>query len=125
MKQLHVRLDVCSLVALGLLSGCSFYARGPDDYRTAVRNAIDVKGPSVEDCYKSARQQNPAAAGAVVVRFDVEPKTGQIVRPEVVKEQTTADEALQRCVLDSLAGLKLDPPDQRLGQATFRWEFHG
>ena len=113
---------VCALAAL---SGCTFYARGPDAYRQAVRNVLDTKSPAVESCYNGARAQNPQSQGAVVVRFDVEPKTGNIVRPEIVKEQTTADETLQRCVLESLAGLKLDPPDQRLGQATFRWDFHG
>jgi hypothetical protein len=113
------------VLALLLLGGCSFYARGPDAYRQAVRNMLDTKSPTVESCYNGARAQNPQSQGAVVVRFDVEPKTGDIVRPEIVKEQTTADETLQRCVLESLAGLKLDPPDQRQGQATFRWEFHG
>jgi hypothetical protein len=116
-------LVVSALVALALTGGCSFYARGPDAYRQAVRNVVDTKAPAVETCYKSAKEQNPQSQGAVVVRFDVEPKTGDIVRPEIVKEQTNADETLQRCVLESLAGLKLDPPDQRLGQATFRWDF--
>jgi hypothetical protein len=112
-------------IALAASSGCTFYARGPDAYRQAVRGVVDTKSPALESCYKSAKEQNPQSQGAVVVRFDVEPKTGNIVRPEIVKEQTNADETLQRCVLESLAGLKLDPPDQRLGQATFRWDFHG
>lgn len=119
------RVSLVSVVSLVSLAGCTFYARGPDDYRQAVRKVLDTKSPAVEGCYKSAREQGPQSQGAVVVRFDVEPKTGEIVRPEVVKEQTTADEALQRCVLESLAGLKLDPPDQRKGEATFRWEFSG
>jgi hypothetical protein len=118
-------LEAGVLLGCVALGGCSFYARGPDDYRQAVRNMLDTKSAGLEGCYKSAREQNPQSQGAVVVRFDVEPKTGDIVRPEVVKEQTTADEILQRCVLESLAGLKLEPPDQRQGQATFRWEFHG
>jgi hypothetical protein len=112
-------------VLLALLGGCTFYARGPDAYRQAVRNVLDTKSPALESCYNSSKQQNPESQGAVVVRFDVEPKTGNIVRPEIVKEQTSADETLQRCVLESLAGLKIDPPDQRLGQATLRWDFHG
>jgi hypothetical protein len=112
-------------VALALLGGCTFYARGPDAYRQAVRSVLDTKSPSLENCYNSTKEQNPQSQGAVVVRFEVEPKTGNIVRPEIVKEQTSADETLQRCVLESLAGLKIDPPDQRLGQATFRWDFHG
>jgi hypothetical protein len=118
-------ISAATAALLALLGGCTFYARGPDAYRQAVRTVLDTKSPALESCYNSSKEQNPQSQGAVVVRFDVEPKTGNIVRPEIVKEQTSADETLQRCVLESLAGLKIDPPDQRLGQATLRWDFHG
>ncbi len=110
-------------VALVTLSACSFYARGPEDYRKAVRNVLDTKADEVESCYKRAHEQNAEAKGSVAVRFDVAPKTGDIANPQVIKEETSADETLQRCVLDSLSGLKLDPADQRKGEATFRWQF--
>lgn len=111
------------LVAAALLAGCSFYARGPDDYRTAVRAVLDTRQPQVKDCYAQTLKADESAKGKVVVRFDVEPKTGLIQNPTVVEDKTTANPALQQCVLGSLEGLKLDPADQRKGEATFAWDF--
>ena len=39
--------------------------------------------------------------------------------------QSTAPDNLQNCVVKALEGVKLDPPDQREGQATFEWVFRG
>lgn len=118
-------LSILALTGLAALTGCSFHARGPDSYRQAVRNVLDTKSTQVDDCYKRAHEQNAEAKGTVVVHFWVEPKTGDITNPEVIKERTTADETLQKCVLDTLPGLKLDPADQRKGDATFAWNFSG
>jgi hypothetical protein len=112
-----------SLIACISLAACSFYARGPNDYRTAVRKVLDTKQPDVEACYKQRYEKDKSVQGRVVVSFEVEPKSGKLVKPAVVKEGTTANEALQKCVLSSLEGLVLDPPDQRTGAATFTWEF--
>ena len=111
------------MIACASMTACSFYARGPDDYRSAVRKLLDKKQPEVEACYKQSYERDSAAQGRVVVSFEVEPKTGNIIKPSVVPAGTTAHEALQQCVLASLEGLKLDPPDQRTGAATFTWEF--
>lgn len=118
MKRQLAVLFVCA----GLL-GCSFYARSPDSYRAAVRDVLDQKRPEVQECYKRTVESDEAATGRVIAKFDIEPKSGKIVRPEVMSEGTTANEALQQCVLRSLEGLTLDPPDQRKGEAVFVWEF--
>jgi len=110
------------LVCAGL-SACSFYARGPDDYRKAVRTVLENKRPDVEACYKRIYDADQSAQGKVVVTFEVEPKTGKIVKAVVVPEGTTANPALQQCVVASLEGLTLDPPDQRTGVARFTWDF--
>lgn len=111
------------LLACAGLFGCSFYARGPDDYRTAVRGLLEQKRPEVEACYKRSYEADPAAEGRVVAKFDVEAKSGKVLRPEIVNEGSTANDALKQCVLTSLEGLTLAPPDQRKGEATFTWEF--
>lgn len=116
------RSAVLMLGCAGLL-GCSFYARGPEDYRAAVRKVLEQKQPDVEACYKRSYEQDNSVQGRVVVSFEVEPKTGKIVKPSVVPAGTTANELLQQCVLASLDGAVLDPPDQRTGAATFTWEF--
>ena len=36
------RFKLNPVFALLLLGGCSFYARGPDAYRQAVRNVLDT-----------------------------------------------------------------------------------
>jgi hypothetical protein len=116
----------CSAMIVGAcicLSGCSFYARGPADYRTAVRKVLEQKQPDVEACYKQSYEKDDSVQGRVVVSFEVEPKTGKIVKPSVVPAGTTANETLQKCVLTGLDGLALDPPDQRTGAATFTWDF--
>ena len=111
------------ILACTSAAACSFYARGPDDYRTAVRKLLDQKQPDVENCYKQRYEKDKAVQGRVVVSFEVEPKSGNIVKPSIVAAGTTANETLQKCVLASLEGLKLDPPDQRTGAATFTWDF--
>ncbi len=108
---------------LSMLSGCSFFARGPDDYRSAVRKVLDTRNAQVESCYRQALAADPNAAGRVVVKFDVEPKTGNFANPAVVEQETRASDAVKNCVLTSLDGLVLAPPDQRKGEATFAWEF--
>ena len=46
-----------------------------------------------------------------------------ISNAEIDTEQTTAPEALGKCVLDALDGLALDPPDECPATATYTWEF--
>jgi hypothetical protein len=111
------------LGALTLLSGCSFFARGPDQYRTAVREVLNTRNAQIESCYRQAVAADPAAAGRVVVKFDVEPKTGNFAKPAVVEQETQASDAVKNCVVTSLDGLALAPPDQRKGEAPFAWEF--
>jgi hypothetical protein len=111
------------LIAIAGLGGCAFYMRSPDDYRKAVRDVLEAKRADVEACYKSAYEADAEAKGKVTVKFNVEPKTGKIVSPEVVNAETTAPEALSQCVLKSLDGLTLNPADQKQGAATFTWDF--
>ena len=110
------------LVCAGL-SACSFYARGPEGYRKAVRGVLEQKQADMEACYKRTYDADQSAQGRVVAAFEVEPKTGKIVKPTIEQEGTTANPALQQCVLASLDGLILDPPDQRTGVARFSWDF--
>jgi hypothetical protein len=109
-------------VALGLLSGCQFYARGPEDYRAVTRELVETRSSKIHDCYEEILKKTPDAAGTVVVRFDLEPKTGKLVAV-AVQEESTAPKELGACVVNALEGLALEPPDERKGEATFSWEF--
>jgi hypothetical protein len=121
MKNVQATLTV--VLCLSSTVGCSFYARGPDDYRKVTRELLETKNENIVDCYKSELTANKSAKGKVVVRFEVEAKTGNLVKVKVVEKKSDADENLQKCVLSALEGLKLKPADQRTGQATFEWEF--
>jgi hypothetical protein len=123
-----VRKETRTLIVLAgmlsVLSGCSFFARGPNDYRSAVRQVLDTRSSQIESCYRQALAADPNASGRVVVKFDVEPKTGNFANPSVVEQETRAPDAVKNCVVTSLDGLALAPPDQRKGEATFAWEFN-
>lgn len=105
------------------LSGCSFHARDSESYRKATRELLETKRPQVKSCYDGTLQKDPKAQGTVVVNFKVEPKTGKILNPKVDEVASSAPSELGQCVVQAIDGLALDPPDEREGDATFRWEF--
>lgn len=113
------------LLAVSVLSGvtgCSFYARGPEDYRKDTRALLETRNPQIKTCYDEALKSSTGASGTVVVNFTVEEKTGKIKDPTVLP-RSTAPAPLGECIVNALDGLALEPPDQRKGDATFTWEF--
>jgi hypothetical protein len=112
-----------SLVALETLSGCQFYARGPEEYSKDTAKLIQTKEAELKSCYDEVLEKDSQASGTVVVDFTVVAKTGEIKSPTINKAKTTASEPLQKCVLAVTDGLKLDPPDQRDGQASWAYDF--
>jgi len=115
-------LLLTAVLGASLSSACSFYARSPDDYRKATREMLDTKSNWIKHCYEESRKTNATAKGTVVVHFLVEAKTGKVLAPELTSE-TTAPPELGACVIKAMEGLVLNPPDQRLGDATFSYEF--
>ena len=65
----------------------------------------------------------PGAVGRVTLKFDVETEGGKLVNIEVDKAKTTAPAPVAECVVKTINGLAVVPPDRRTGQATFVWEF--
>jgi hypothetical protein len=61
--------------------------------------------------------------GTVTVHFLVEHETGRLLPATVDASKTTAPQALQTCVTQSLANLTLNPADKKDGDATFAWAF--
>jgi hypothetical protein len=113
------------LLSLACLVGCSisFAARDADTYRKDTRELLATKNGVVTMCYEEQLKSGAKPGGKVVVNFTVQEETGQLINAALVKEKTTAPEALSKCVLDAINGLALDPPDQKKGLATFEWEF--
>ncbi|MEA2746862.1 MAG: hypothetical protein QOI41_1005 [Myxococcales bacterium] len=106
-----------------LLSGCSFAARSPEMYRDDTKAVLETKNNDIRACYDGVLKATPGAAGKVTVKFEVETEQGKIVNVAVDKPNTTAPDAVAECVTKSINGLGLTPPDKRVGQATFVWEF--
>ncbi|MGH1348509.1 MAG: AgmX/PglI C-terminal domain-containing protein [Nannocystales bacterium] len=112
------------LASVALSMGCSFIARGEDQYRTDTRALLETRNADVRSCYDKELANNPALSGDVVVNFTVEKKTGAIMNATAA-EGSTAPESLQTCVVTAVDGLALTPEDRRDGQATFTYTFTG
>ncbi len=118
-----------TIVGLTLLTmaagavGCSFHARSPEKYEQDTRAVLESNAATLKACYDGVLRNDPNAGGNVVVRFDVQEKTGAITQVAIDETQSTAPQPVSDCVYQSLQGLVLEPPDARLGKATFSYEF--
>lgn|SRR5690606_18152944 len=116
-----ITLFVLAATSLSSL-GCTFIARDPARYERDTRAVLEQNGSAIEQCYESHLKSDKSAAGTVVVSFVVQEETGVIKDVKVDEAASTAPAALQECVSQSIAGLKLAPPDARTGMATFTYE---
>ena len=82
-----MRNTINTAILLGLVGslGCSFLARGPDQYRDDTRAVLQERNADIKACYDTALATNESAAGNVTVNFTVEKKTG------VIKDVQLAD----------------------------------
>jgi hypothetical protein len=118
-----------SLLAPLCSVACGGAIRVGDAYRDDTAKLITAQAnPRIHDCFDGMVKSGPREAaknlaGTTTVHFTVSKETGLITNPTVVPEQTTAQPPVAQCVVASLAGLKLDPPDNVDGEATFTWEF--
>jgi hypothetical protein len=106
-----------------LITGCGFAARSPEMYRDDTKVVLETKNNDIRACYDGVLKSTPGAAGKVTVKFDVETEQGKIVNVAVDKANTTAPDPVAECVTKNITGLGIAPPDARLGQGTFVWEF--
>jgi hypothetical protein len=111
------------LLLLVAASGCEFHARDADSYRKATRALLETRSTDIKGCYDAELKKDPKVGGVVVVGFTVAKDTGAITNAKVIEKETTAPAPLGQCIVDSLKGLALDPPDARDGDASFQWEF--
>lgn len=119
MKTISLSLFV---LAVGM-AGCSFAARSPDMYRDDTAALLETRTPQITACYDEALKTTPDLQGRVTVRFTVETETGSLSNVAADPAGTTAPEPLTQCVVNSLQGLAIAPPDQRTGQAAFVYDF--
>ena len=111
------------LMLLALAAGCSFQARSPDEYRDATQALLDSKGADIKTCYDGALKGKADLAGTVTVHFTVEAETGKLSNISADTAKTQAPDVLTQCVVKSLDGLALAPPDANPGDASFEYHF--
>ena len=118
---------ICSvlgrLAIVSLVGSVGYAVRDGAMYRDDTRKLIEPTRNKLSDCYNLELQKDAQAGGKVVVSFTVQKDTGLIVDPKVDDLQSTPNRMLRKCVVQALEGLKLDPPDERDGAATFTWLF--
>jgi hypothetical protein len=111
------------VVLLLVLCACSFVARGPTQYREDVDTLIDQRTPQITQCYADHIGGDPPMVGNLVLDLTVSRHTGEVGQVVVVESETTVSDEMAECVQLALVGLRLEPPDWRDGQATYRWVF--
>ena len=116
-------LSMLGLTALALSITAACAVRDAQMFADDTTAVLQTRTPQIKVCYDEALKTDQAAAGTVVVAFTVEKKTGAIIDPQIVPERTTAPESLGQCVLGSISGLALDPPDQNEALGVFTWSF--
>lgn len=112
-----------TLLAASFLGGCSFHARGPDQYREDTRAVLETRSEQIRSCYDALLKEDKKAGGKVILTFTVQKETGEFTDVQIQDNGSTDSPELRKCVMDAVAGLKLEPVDKRDGKATFTYEF--
>lgn len=102
-------------------SACTLWQREPNYYSEFLTELFETRSEAIDACYdRYLAQVDPTAAGTLAVSFEVEAKTGAL---KIIEAPSELPDALAACVLDELAGLKVDPPDVNTARGVFEWEF--
>jgi hypothetical protein len=109
--------------ALAFATACSFHARNPETYRADTQALLESKTPEIKACYDGVLKNKSDAAGTVKVKFKVQEETGKIFEAQVDPSGTTAPSELADCVVKTIDGIQLAPPDANEGIATYTWDF--
>lgn len=119
----HVLSGLVMMALSSASVGCSFAVRSPEMYRNDTAALLETRHEELKACYDAELARNPGAHGKVTVEFLVLEESGRITNVVVDREATTASDEVAKCVVKSIDGLVLTPPDERKGKARFVWEF--
>jgi hypothetical protein len=112
-----------SLLLAAFVAGCGGNARTPEQWTEDTYKLLESKSSDVQACYNEELKKNPLLEGKVTVDFVIQNRTGQFAKVRVDANKSTAADPARKCVLKAVEDLKLGPPDQNTGKATFTWEF--
>lgn len=120
------------LVTLGLIAplasiACGGAIRIGDAYRDDTMKLVQAQAnPKIQQCFQGVVRSTPtpkSLEGTTTVSFVVAKETGIVGNAAIVPGATTTQDPVNQCVLGAINGLKLDPPDNVEGDATFAWQF--
>jgi len=103
--------------------GCSATVRDANMYAQDTQKVLESRNAAIKTCYDQALKADQKVSGTVTVKLTVKAETGDLADIKVDAAGTTAPEVLSQCVVSSIQGLKLVPPDDQEGLATFTWNF--
>lgn len=119
---MKMTMTFAALALLGTFAvGCAY--RSAEMWRDDTNKVLEPKNNDIRACYDGVLKTTPTAAGKVTVTFEVETDGGKIQNVVVDKAGTTAPPEVGECVKKNIEGLVISPPDRRVGQATYVFEF--
>lgn len=127
MKTMMKLLPLTLALVPAAMLACNVDVRDATKYRDDTTALLNQQNAAITTCYNNILTSTPTATGNVVVNFTVEVKTGKIINPTIDPSSTSTDPTtlLNACVLTSLKGLVLNPPDTgNNGGAQFTWAFN-
>ncbi len=118
-----MKTTILIAASLATLAGCSAALRSPEMWREDTTKVLQTRNDAIRACYDEVLKGTPGASGKVTITFEVETEAGKIQNVAVDKANTTAPDAVGECVTKNLDGLAVTPPDAKVGQGTFVYEF--
>lgn len=101
--------------------GCAGAGLGKE-VRPDIEKQMDSAKPMITACYEAALQRDRKLRGRMMIRIKTDPKTGKFHRARVASTEL-ADQELQQCVIQTVAGLSLAKPTKTSVEADYPIDF--
>jgi outer membrane murein-binding lipoprotein Lpp len=110
-----------AILATVLLAGCAKSGMG-EAVRTDVTARMESARGPITDCYAKALKLDRKLRGMIVLQFTAAAGTGKFEQISVLRDDMN-DAMLQKCVIDSVALLKLATPQKSNLSITYPLDF--
>ncbi len=110
------------LVVVMVFAGACASTGFGKEVRPDIEKQMGSAQPMIKACYASALQRDRKLAGRMVIRIKTDPKTGKFHRARVASSEI-ADQGLQQCIIQTVAGLSLEKPTKTSVEADYPIDF--
>lgn len=97
--------------AVSLLLGLVMTGCGIGTIQADLRDGVDARQATLDECYRVALEENPNTAGQMSVRITVDKSSSTVSDVELLDAADQSD-SLILCVRDVLLGVAIDPPSK-------------